>query len=485
VRPLLLGATTGRDSESAEEGRMIDTLNDWLGQLLVVVLIPLGFYFTVRSRGVQFRYLGRMFRVLRGAFHHQAGHISSFQALALSVAGRVGAGNVAGVAVAITLGGPGAIFWMWVVGLMGMATSFFECSLAQLYKQSEPDGSYRGGPAYYIQRGLKKRWLAALFSVLLFVTFGFGFPAVQSFTMASSLEDAFGVPTLATGCGIVVVVGLVIFGGIKRIAQVAELVVPFMAIGYFAMTLVVIGLNVGEIPAVFTLIVKSAFGLEPAIGGGLGAALMYGVRRGLFSNEAGLGSAPNVAAVAYVRHPADQGVVQSLSVFVDTIIMCSCTAMIILMSDLYQPGTDVGGVTLTQLALAEHVGEWGRSFVSVALLLFTFTTIIYNYYLGENALNFFSEENRTLFTIYRVFMLALVFWGTFQDLGSVFAFADITMSLLAVVNLTALVLLAKTGMRLLADYDAKLSTGNKEPMLQRQDFDDLDLDDRAWGDEAR
>ncbi len=460
---------------------MINLLNEWLGQMLVVVLIPMGVYFTVRSRFVQFRYLGRMFRVIRGAFHHQPGHISSFQALALSIAGRVGAGNIAGVAVAITLGGPGAIFWMWVVGVMGMATSFFECSLAQLYKQAEPDGTYRGGPAYYIQRGLKKPWMAALFSVLLFVTFGFGFPAVQSFTMASSLEDAFGIPTFVTGTGIVLVVGLVIFGGIKRIATVAELIVPIMAIGYFGMTVVVIALNFGEIPAVFMLIVKSAFGLEPAIGGGIGAALIFGVRRGLFSNEAGLGSAPNVAAVAFVRHPADQGVVQSLSVFVDTIIMCSCTAMIILMSGLYTPGTDVGGVALTQLALAEHVGEWGRSFVSLALVLFTFTTIIYNYYLGENALNFFSEENRAMFLVYRVFMLALVFWGTFQDLGAVFAFADITMSLLAVVNLTALVMLAKTGLRLLNDYDAKLNAGDQEPTLFPADYADLDLDDRAWG----
>ncbi len=459
---------------------MIDLLNEWLGQLLVVVLIPMGIYFTVRSRFVQVRYLGRMFRVLSRAFRHEAGRISSFQALALSIAGRVGAGNIAGVAVAITLGGPGAIFWMWMVALVGMATSFFECSLAQLYKHAEPDGSFRGGPAYYIKRGLKQPWLAALFSALLFVTFGFGFPSVQSFTMASSLEDAFGVPTLVTGIGIVVIVGLVIFGGIKRIATVAEIVVPFMAIGYFGMAIYVIAVNVAEVPHVLALIVKSAFGLEPAVGGGMGAAILYGVRRGLFSNEAGLGSAPNVAAVAYVRHPADQGVVQSLSVFVDTIVMCTCTAVIILLSGIYQPGAEFGGVTLTQLALAEHVGEWGRSFVSVALMLFAFTTIIYNYYLGENALNFFSDENRMLFTIYRVFMLALVFWGTFQDLGSVFAFADVTMSLLAVVNLTALVLLAKTGMRLLRDYDAKLSAGDREPMLSPGDYADLDIDDRAW-----
>jgi len=461
---------------------MIETLNEWLGQVLVVVLIPIGVYLTVRSRFVQFRYLGRMFGVIADAFRHEAGHISSFQALALSVAGRVGAGNVAGVAVAITLGGPGAIFWMWVVGLMGMATSFFECSLAQLYKRAEPDGTYRGGPAQYIQRGLGSRRLAALFSLLLFVTFGFGFPAVQSFTMATSLADAFGIPTIVTAVLIVATVGLVVFGGIKRIALVAELVVPVMAIGYIGITLVVIALNLQQIPTVVELIVSSAFGIGPAAGGGIGAAIVYGVRRGLFSNEAGLGSAPNVAAVAYVRHPATQGVVQSLSVFVDTLVVCTCTAFIILLSDLYQSGaSDIGGVTLTQLALAEHVGGWGRSFVSIALVLFTFTTIIYNYYLGENALNYFSEENRKLFLIYRVLMLTLVGWGTSQDLGSVFAFADITMSLLALVNLTALVLLARTGLRLLTDYDGQIGRGDKNPELQPADYADLDLDDRVWG----
>ena len=463
---------------------MLDLLNDFLwSKVLIVVLVALGLLFTISSRFVQFRYFGRMFGILRDAFHHEPGHISSFQALALSVAGRVGGGNIAGVAVAITLGGPGAIFWMWVIGLIGMATSFFECALAQLYKKAEPDGTYRGGPAYYIERGLGQKWMAALFSILLLVTFGLCFNALQSYTVASSFADAFGIPTTVTGIALVVIVGLIIFGGIQRIASAAEIVVPIMAVGYILVALVVIVTNITAIPGVFALIVKSAFGLEPAVGGGIGAAIMMGVRRGLFSNEAGLGSAPNVAAVAYVRHPASQGVVQAFSVFIDTLIICTCTASIILLSGVWTSGTDVGGVALTQISLAEHVGEWGRAFVSVALMLFAFSSIMYNYYLGENSLNYFSEENKTLFTGFRVFTLALILWGSLQDLGTVFAFADITMGLLALVNLAAIALLLKVGLRVMADYDAQIQAGVAQPVLDPDRFGDLNIDRNAWTNE--
>ena len=460
---------------------MLGVLNDLLwNHVLTIVLVVLGVTFTVASRFVQFRYFGLMFGTLVEAFRRQPGHLSSFQALMLSVAGRVGAGNIAGVAVAIMLGGPGAVFWMWIIGLIGMATSFFECALAQLFKIAEPDGTYRGGPAYYIQRGLKMRWLAVLFSVLLLVTFGFSFTALQSYTTASSFEDAFGVPPLVTGVILVVVVGLIVFGGVKRIAEVADIVVPIMAVGYIAMTLVVIVMNAGQVPGVIALIVKSAFGLEPAVGGTMGAAITLGVRRGLFSNEAGLGSAPNVAAVAYVKHPGAQGVVQALSVFIDTLIICSCTAFIILLSDAYQPGSDLKGIALTQAALAEEVGEWGRSFVSIALMFFAFTSIIYNYYLGENSLNFFSNENRRLFTVYRVLTLCLVMWGSQQDLSTVFAFADLTMGLLALVNLAALAMLFKVGLRILRDYDGQVAAGIKVPVFDATRFADLDLDRQAW-----
>jgi len=464
---------------------MLDILNDLIwSKLLIVMLIGLGLYFTIASRFVQFRYFGSMFRIFAEAFQRQPGQLSSFQALMLSVAGRVGAGNIAGVSVAIMLGGPGAIFWMWVVALVGMATSYFECSLAQLYKRREDDGTYRGGPAFYIQHGLGQRWLGIVVSILLLVTFGFGFNAVQSFTVASSLHDTFGLPTIASGLILTVVIGLIIFGGIKRIAKFADVLVPVMAFAYIGMALVVIGLNLSEVPAVFALIVKSAFGLEPAFAGGIGAAIMMGVKRGLFSNEAGLGSAPNVAAVAQVKHPAAQGIVQSLSVFIDTLLVCTSTALIILLSGVYQPGSEMAGVVLTQTALAAVVGEWGRVFVSIALLLFVFTTLIYNYYLGENALGFFSKK-RAPVMVYRVLVVALVLWGSVQDLGTVFAFADVTMGLLAICNLIALTLLFKVGLRLMRDYDSQIKAGVESPVFDAKNFADLDLDPAAWPNAAQ
>lgn len=459
---------------------MLTMINDFLWTwVLIVLLIGIGVAFTIASRFVQFRYFGNMFGILLQAFHHEKGHISSFQALVLSVAGRVGAGNIAGVAVAITLGGPGAIFWMWLIGLIGMATSYFENTLAQLYKNAEPDGTYRGGPAYYIERGLGQRWLAAIFSILLLVTFGFAFSALQAYTVATSFEDAFGIPTWLSGIGLVIVLGLIIFGGIKRIATAAEIIVPIMALGYLLIALVVIALNITEVPGVFVLIFRSAFGIEEAFAGGMGAAILFGVRRGLFSNEAGLGSAPNVAAVAYVKHPANQGIVQSFSVFIDTLILCTCTAMIILLSDAFVPGTEMAGVALTQTALAGEVGPWGRSFVSIALMLFAFTSIMYNYYLGENSLNFFSEENKTLFNIYRTITLVLVMWGATQDLSTVFGFADLTMALLALVNLVALGLLFKAGLRVMRDFDTQMKAGHT-PVFDAERFADLNIDRKAW-----
>ena len=459
---------------------MLDLLNDLIwSKLLIVMLIGLGLYFTVASRFVQFRYFSSMFRIFGEAFKRQPGQLSSFQALMLSVAGRVGAGNIAGVSVAIMLGGPGAIFWMWVVALVGMATSYFECSLAQLYKRREPDGTYRGGPAFYMQHGLGQRWLGIVVSLLLLVTFGFGFNAVQSFTVASSLHDTFGLPTIVSGLILTGVIGVIIFGGIKRIASMADVLVPIMAFSYIGMALVVIGMNLSEVPATFAMIFKAAFGLEPAFAGGIGAAIMMGVKRGLFSNEAGLGSAPNVAAVAEVKHPAAQGIVQSLSVFIDTLLVCTSTALIILLSGVYQPGSEMAGVVLTQTALAAEVGEWGRVFVSIALLLFVFTTLIYNYYLGENALGFFSQKRGPVM-IYRVLVVALVLWGSVQDLGTVFAFADVTMGLLAICNLIALALLFKVGLRLMRDYDAQIKAGVESPVFDPQKFADLDLDPKVW-----
>lgn len=467
---------------------MLEFLSNLLwGKVLITLLIVVGVGFTLASKFVQFRYFGRMFRILSAsqAFKKDKhGHLSSFQALLLSVAGRVGGGNIAGVAVAITLGGPGAIFWMWVVGMMGMATSFLECTLAQTYKQAEPDGTYRGGPAHYISRGLGKRWvwLAGLYSILLLITFGFGFTALQSYAVATSVGDAFGVPVYYTGIALAMIVGLIIFGGVKRIARVAEILVPVMAGSYLLIAFVVLGLNLEQVPDVIMLIVNSAFGLEPAVGGGIGAAILMGVKRGLFSNEAGLGSAPNVAAVAYVPHPANQGIVQAFSVFIDTLIICSATAFIILLSGVYDPasGAGVEGVALTQSALADHIGEWGRAFVSIALLLFGFSTILYNYYLGENSLNFFSNENQNLFNGFRVMIIGLVCWGATTDLSTVFGFADVTMGLLALVNLIALIGLMKPGLRIMRDFDSQIAEGIDQPVFDAKRFPDMEIDKQAW-----
>lgn len=462
---------------------MISVVNDWLwNYVLIAVLLTMGVFFTVSTRAVQFRYFGRMFGVLRNAFHHEEGRLSSFQALVVSVAGRVGSGNIAGVAVAITLGGPGAIFWMWLIGLMGMATSVVECSLAQLFKRAEPNGDYRGGPAFYIKHGLNKPKLAAVYSVLLLITFGLAFPALQSFVVASSLESSFGFSTLTSGLVLTVCVAFVIFGGIHRIAKVSEVIVPLMAVGYFALAVYILLMHAAELPGIVAMIVKSALGLDSAIGGGIGAAILQGVRRGLFSNEAGLGSAPNVAAVAYVKHPVNQGIVQAFSVFIDTLLLCTATAAMILLSDAYTPGAEgVEGVALTQRAVAEQVGAWGETYVSVALILFAFSSIVYNYYLGENSLDYFSEENQKLFNAFRLAILGLVFWGSMQDLGTIFSFADLTMGLLAVVNLLGLALLAPVARRLLRDYDQKVASG-QEAIFDADEWQDLDIDPHAWAD---
>lgn len=464
---------------------MLASVTDFLwSYILVVVLITIGLVFTVGSRFVQLRYFVEMFRVLGQAFKHHSGHVSSFQALTLSVAGRVGAGNVAGVAVAITLGGPGAVFWMWVVGLIGMATSFFECALAQAFKVADfKTSTFRGGPMYYMERGLGSRKLGMIFTLLLLFTFGLAFVALQSFTASSSLEEAFDIPMHLTGIVMTIVVGLTIFGGVQRISRVTEVVVPIMAVAYVIVAVAVVGFNYEQIPGAVALIVKSAFGLEQAVGGGIGAAIMMGVRRGLFSNEAGLGSAPNVAAVAFVPHPVNQGIVQSFSVFIDTAIICTATAMIILMSGVYETSSIDDGVVLTQLALQDHVGPWGQTFVSVILTLFAFSSILYNFYLGENSSSWMTPDNPVFFIVFRVLMLVLILWGSMQDLTTVFSFADLTMALLALFNLIALALLMKVSFRLMNDYDQQWRAG-KVPIFDPERFPDLNIDREAWKDAA-
>lgn len=454
------------------------------GWALIPFLVVLGVFFTIASGFVQFRFFGRMFQVLfPGGQPSGEGHVSSREALFVSVGGRVGGGNIAGVAVAITLGGPGAVFWMWAIALVGMATSLIECTLAQLYKRTDEDGTYRGGPAHYIMHGLGReyKWLAVIYAVSLIAAFALGFNAFQGNTVAGAVQESFGLDRIWTGGALAIVTGFVVYGGIKRIAHVADVVVPIMAIGYIGMALLIIVLNITEIPAVITMIVKNAFGLEEAVGGGMGAAVAQGLRRGLFSNEAGLGSAPNVAAVAQVRHPVSQGIVQSLSVFIDTIIICSCTAFVILLGDVYVAGAaGIDGVVLTQKSMVSHVGEWSQYFLAIAIMLFAFSSIIYNYYLGENALAVFTEHPVSRHVL-RILIVGLVFLGSSAPgATSVFFFSDPMMGVLALVNLLAIIMLFPIGMRMVNDYRGQLKEGKEHPVFDPEKFSDLDIDASAW-----
>jgi len=453
------------------------------GWSLIPILVVLGVFITALTGFVQFRYFKRMFRVLSSK--NQSGDpnaISAREALLISVGGRVGGGNIAGVAVAITLGGPGAVFWMWAIALVGMATSLVECSLAQLYKRREPDGAFRGGPARSIIHGLGEdyRWLAVLYAVCLIAAFGIGFNAFQGNTVGA-VQDSLGIERYITGGLLAVVAGFIVFGGIHRIAKAADVVVPIMAVSYILMALVIILMNIGSVPGVLATIFANAFGFEEAVGGGMGAAIAQGLRRGLFSNEAGLGSAPNVAATADVRHPISQGITQSFSVFIDTIFICSCTAFVILLGDVYTPGAEgVDGIVLTQQSLVSHLGAWSQYLLSLMILLFAFSSIIYNYYLGENALTVITE-NPMAVQVLRVVVIAIVFIGaTAPGATAVFFFSDPMMGILALVNLIAIMMLLPTCLRILRDFSNQLKSGIERPVFNPDDFPDLDVDRTAW-----
>jgi alanine or glycine:cation symporter, AGCS family len=428
--------------------------------LLVVLLIGLGLYFTYRTGFVQFKLFREMVRLL---VHSGGGQgVSSFGAFAVGTAARVGTGNLAGVALAIAVGGPGAVFWMWVIALVGAASAFVESTLAQIYKVRDGD-TFRGGPAYYMEKALGARWMGLLFAVLITLCFGLIFTSGQANTVSLALEDSYGINRFIVGVGVVILTGLVIFGGIKRIARVAQILVPVLAIPYVLMALFIVVTNFTEIPRVPWLIVTSAFGLQEAIGGGIGAAIVVGVQRGLFSNEAGMGSAPNAAATADVTHPAKQGLVQSLGVFVDTLVICSATAFIILFSGIYESG-EADGIVLTQQALGSQIGEWSVLFIAFAVFFFTFSSIIANYYYGETNIEFIfgrGAGGRTIF-VYRIAVLGLVLFGSLASIELVWALADLFMGSMALVNLIAIALLGKIAFSALRDYRAQMSAG-KDP----------------------
>lgn len=384
--------------------QIINETNDILWTyILVVMLLGCAVWFSIKTKFVQFRMIGEMIRLLGDSTAKINGHekhISSFQAFTVSLASRVGTGNLAGVATAITVGGPGAVFWMWIIALLGSSSAFVESSLAQLFK-IKGKHSYIGGPAYYMEKGLKKRWMGILFAVLITITFGFAFNSVQSNTMSAALQSAFAVDSVLSGAVISVLTLFIIFGGIHRIAAFSSVIVPIMAVGYILLALFVVLTNIGRIPDVISLIVGNAFGWHQALGGGMGAALMQGIKRGLFSNEAGMGSAPNAAATAHVTHPAKQGFIQALGVFTDTLLICSCTAFIILFSK-DSVDSSLDGIQLTQAALTNEVGGIGTVYVAIATLFFAYSSILGNYYYGEANIRFFTSRQWPC--------LSIVFW---------------------------------------------------------------------------
>jgi AGCS family alanine or glycine:cation symporter len=452
----------------------------WQWHSLIVVLVVCGIYFTVRTHFVQFRMVPEMFRLLGESLPKNKAkqQVSSFQAFAVSVATRVGTGNLAGVAGAIAVGGPGAVFWMWMIALIGSATAFVESTLAQLYKRRHGE-SFIGGPAYYILHGIHWKWMAALFAVLMVLTFGLSYNSIQSNTIAEAMNSAFGFDTTIVGVVLTVLSLVIAFGGIHRIAVVSSIIVPVMAIGYFLLALVIIVMNYNLIPDVFRLIIDNAFGFGPMAGGMVGVAMREGIKRGLFSNEAGEGSAPNVAATASVSHPVKQGLIQALGVFTDTLLVCSCTAFIILLSGLYDNGC-MEGISLTQSALESQIGSSGKIFVAVAVFFFAFSSIMGNYYYGEANILFLTRKKWVL-TAYRVlsggFMVML---GAIASLKIVWNLGEVFMALITLCNLVAIAILGKHAFALLKDYRSQKSRGIKSPVFKRSSMPSIEKDIDAW-----
>lgn len=460
---------------------LISRVNDVLWTyILIIMLLGCAFWFTFKTNFVQFRMIREMIRLLgdsTGKTEGREHHISSFQAFAVSIASRVGTGNLAGVATAITLGGPGAVFWMWVIALLGASSAFIESTLAQLYKV-HGHNSFVGGPAYYMKKGLKQPWMGVLFAFLLIFTFGFAFNSVQSNTICAAFEEAFNIPPSLMGVILTSLTLIIIFGGIQRIAKVSSIIVPVMALGYIFLSLFIVIVNAKHLPEVIELIIANAFGWEQALSGGIGMALMQGIKRGLFSNEAGMGSAPNAAATANVTHPVKQGLIQTLAVFTDTLLICTCTAFIILFSGAPLDGSS-NGVQLTQQALTNEIGASGSIFVAVALFFFAFSSILGNYYYGEANIRFITAKKWVLHT-YRILVSGMVLFGSVATLDLVWSLADITMALMAVCNLIAIIFLGKYAIRLLSDYRAQKKAGIQSPVFRKETMPDIEKDLECW-----
>lgn len=465
---------------------MIDAINDFLWTyVLVAVLLGAGLWFTIRTRGVQFTYLREMARLLvrsgrkydrKTDLHQPKGKtISSFQAFAVSLASRVGTGNIAGVAIAIAMGGPGAVFWMWVVAIIGSSNAFIESTLAQLFKV-RGDHSYRGGPAYYISKGIGSRWYAVAFAILITVTFGLAFNSVQANTIALAFENTFGTGTIVTAVVLTLLTLVIIFGGIQRIARFNEWLVPVMALFYILLALYVVATRISMFPHIVRLIFDNAFGLDQAMGGSIGMAMIMGVKRGLFSNEAGEGSTPNAAATAAVSHPVKQGLIQTLGVYVDTLVVCTATAFIILCSGLYDTG--LTGIVLTEAALSCEIGVFAKYFLTAAIAMFAFSSIVANYYYGETNLQFISGS-RALIVGFRLLVGVIVFLGSLAALDLVWALADITMALMTLCNIIAILILGRYAIRCLDDYRRQRRQG-LDPQYRSSTIPSIEKETECW-----
>ena len=458
---------------------LLNAINNAIWSYVVIpMLVCCALYFTWNLRAVQFTMLPTMLRNLFKPSDQPIEaigklKISSFQAFAISLSSRVGTGNLAGVASAIFVGGPGAVFWMWVMALLGAATAFMEATLAQLFKRKGKESFY-GGPAYYMKYGLKRPWMGILFAVSIIYGFGLANQLVQSNTLCDAISNTFHIPMQYVASGVALITLLIIFGGVQRIARFCAWIVPFMALGYLFLAIYILIINFTEIPAMLNLIIRSAFGWEQAAGGAVGIAVMQGVKRGLFSNEAGEGSAPNAAATATIPHPVTQGLLQSLGVFTDTLVICTCTAFIILLSGLYSSGED--GIILTGHAMEHHLGSFGGWFLFAAIFLFAYSTIIANYFYGETNIRYISNKPWAVF-IFRILSGIVVLLGGYMTLQQAWSIVDLAMALMTILNLIAVVCLSKYAFRLLQDFRKQRKEG-KEPVFHKEMFPEADLE--AW-----
>ena len=450
--------------------------------LIMTMLIGCSLYFTVRLHFVQFRYFGEMVRQLftstkgdKNAEQNGQRYVNSFQAFAISLSSRVGTGNLAGVASAIAVGGPGAVFWMWMMALLAAATAFMEATLAQLFKRKGKESFY-GGPAFYMQFGLHRRWLGILFGLGIIITFGMGNQLIQSRTICDAVSVALGMEEHTIAIILMVLTMAVIFGGVRRISRFSAFIVPFMAVGYLLLALYILAVNIQQVPAMLMLIVKSALGLQQAAGGVVGVAVMQGVKRGLFSNEAGEGSAPHAAATASISHPVKQGLLQSMGVFVDTLLICTCTAFVILLSGLYNNGED--GSILTGSAMEFHLGSFGRWYLTLTVFLFAFSTIIGNYFYGESNVRFITHRQWPI-QAFRIITSLTVFVGGFITLQQAWSIIDLMMAVIVFLNLIAVLSLARYVYRLLDDYIRQRREG-RNPTFHRSLFPEIADDIQCW-----